>query len=50
MAFNCVSLGASLVALSAKDSSCQCKRCQFDPWSWEDPTYYGAAKSMHHSS
>ena len=22
---------------SGKESSCQCRRCRFDPWVWEDP-------------
>ena len=23
--------------LSGEESACQCRRCRFDPWGWEDP-------------
>ena len=32
---------------SGNESSCQCRRCSFDPLSWEDLTCHQATKPVH---
>ena len=44
-------LRAFLIWLSGKESTCQCRRNRFDPWSFiqENPTCLGATKPTHHN-